>query len=307
MHVVILGGTGFIGSALDRALRQRGDQVTILSRNPERLDPSLAAMRWDGRDPATLATCIDGADAVVNLVGAGIADARWTPERKHLIVSSRVDSGAALTSAVSMTAKPPEVVIQASAVGYYGSWGEALSAPVRSEDAPAGAGFLASTCVRWEASSEGVVEAGIRRCVLRTGPVLAHDGGLLSKFVPPFRYYLGGPLGSGRQPFAWIHRSDAIRAIMHLLDHPHLRGAFNLTAPGRTTMLDFCQTLGKVLHRPCWLPVPAFALRFALGELAEEAILGGQVAPPERLVQSGFIHDYPSLDAALHDIAARFV
>ncbi len=307
MRIVIAGGSGFIGRALADALVARGDEVTVPTRSPDRagrvLPPAVTAAAWDGLDPDALATIIDGADAVVNLVGANIAEGRWTPAVKRSIVESRVQAGRALAEATHRATTAPHVVVQGSAVGYYGGWSDMLTAPVSAEDAPCGAGFLAETCQQWEASSSDVAE-GVRHCVIRTGVVLG-KGGALAKMLPPFRLFAGGPPGTGRQPFAWIHLSDEVRAIVHLIDHATLSGPFNLTAPGCISMADFCHALGKVLHRPSFTRVPAPLLRLMLGEMAEEVLLRGQVAPPERLLVSGFSFTHTAPIPALEDILRR--
>lgn len=307
MRIVIAGGSGFIGRALAAALVARGDNVIVPSRNPDKaghvLPPAVKGVAWDGRDTDTLADIIDGADAVVNLIGANIAEGRWNADIKRAIVESRVKAGNALAEATQRTATPPRVVVQGSAVGYYGGWADVLTAPVRTEDAPCGTGFLADTCQRWESSSNGMAE-GVRRCVIRTGVVLGM-GGALAKMLPPFRLFAGGPTGSGRQPFPWIHITDEVRAIMHLIDHDTLSGPFNLTVAERISMGDFCDALGTVLHRPSFMRVPAPLLRLMFGEMAEEVLLRGQVAPPERLLASGFTFTFTAPIPALEDILRR--
>ncbi|MBZ2172385.1 TIGR01777 family oxidoreductase [Nitratidesulfovibrio sp. SRB-5] len=323
MHVAILGGTGFIGSALARALLARGDMVTVLSRAPRPAPapgvvPAQGVVQaaWNGRDPESLARLLEGTQAVVNLLGENIAGGRWTPQRKTRIVDSRVAAGQAVAAALGAMngaelpavppTVPPTVLVQASAVGYYGAWSDMAAAPLCAEGDPPGTGFLAETCARWEASSAPAQAMGVRRCIIRSGVVLG-AGGALARMLPAFRAWLGGPLGSGRQPFPWIHLADEVGAILHLLDTPSCSGPYNLAAPQAVDNAGFTAELNRAVGRPAWLPappVPAFALRLALGELAEEALLAGQVTPPGRLADSGYTFRFPALRAALADLLA---
>lgn len=342
MHVVILGGTGFIGSALARALLARGDTVTIPSRAPRNTGVhGITHATWNGRDPEQLAHLLGGAHAVVNLLGENIAGGRWTPERKARIVDSRVAAGQAVAAALGSlngagtahgahgtsevngsagldgldgldgsgglaASALPSVLVQASAVGYYGGWPDMAAAPRCGEGDLPGTGFLADTCARWEASSAPAEAMGVRRCVIRSGVVLG-AGGALERMLPAFRAWLGGPLGSGRQPFPWIHLADEVGAIVHLLDSPACSGAYNLAAPQAVDNAGFTAELNRAVGRPHWLPappVPAFALRLALGELADEALLAGQITPPGRLADSGYAFRFPTLREALADLAA---
>jgi len=322
MHVVILGGTGFIGSALTRALLARGDAVTVPSRAPrasgagaasgaQGAGPSVTPAVWNGRDPEPLAHLLHGAHAVVNLLGENIAGGRWSAQRKARIVDSRVAAGqavaAALGSLEASGAGRPAVLVQASAVGYYGGWPDMATAPKCGEADPPGPGFLAETCGRWEAASAPAQAMGVRRCVIRSGVVLG-AGGALARMLPAFRAWLGGPLGSGRQPFPWIHLADEVGAILHLLDTPSCSGPYNLAAPQAVDNAGFTAELNRAVGRPAWLPAlpaPGFALRLALGEMADEALLAGQVAPPNRLADSGYVFRFPALREALADLMRR--
>lgn len=313
MHVVILGGTGFIGSALASALLARGDTVTVPSRAPRPATAQgIVHATWNGRDADTLTRLLESAQAVVNLLGENIAAGRWTPQRKARIVDSRVTAGQAVAAALGamngagLPAVPPAVLVQASAVGYYGAWPDMVTAPRCGEGDPPGAGFLAETCARWEASSAPAQTMGVRRCIIRSGVVLG-AGGALARMLPAFKAWLGGPLGSGRQPFPWVHLADEVGAILHLLDTPSCSGPYNLAAPQAVDNAAFTAELNRAVGRPSWLPAPpapAFALRLALGELAEEALLAGQVAPPDRLTDSGYAFRFPTLRAALADLLA---
>lgn len=303
-HAVVAGGGGFIGRALCRALLARGWRVTSLTRgaprgagaSPEGPLPPRAT--WDGRTVEGWGHLADGADAVVNLAGESIADGRWTEARRRAILESRVFAGQALTHAVAQAAVKPGVFLQASAVGFYGDTGDA---PV-DETAGPGNGFLSDVCLQWEASSHPVEALGVRRVVARTGLVLGRGGGVFEKMLPAFRYYLGGPLGHGRQGFPWIHLRDQVETMVFLLERDDLSGAFNLCAPEPATNRDFCQALGRALSRPCGLAVPAAVLRLALGEMADELLLGGCRAFPRRLMEAGYVFLHPRLPGALSDL-----
>lgn len=301
MRIVLLGGSGFIGRALTRALISQGDEVVVPTRHvPDTASSASPEYRsWDGQDPSGLSQLLDGADAVVNLLGENIAARRWNSEQRERIVSSRLLAGQALIIALQMPIVKPKVLIQASAIGYYGFWPENASAPDCTEDSPAGSGFLANTTIQWERSTQQAEHLGLRRCVIRTAPVLGFGGGMLAKLLPVFRLGLGGPVGTGRQPFAWIHLDDEVAAILFLLDHEDLSGPFNLVAPEHGTMADFAHTLGRALKRPAWLPVPSALLRLGFGEMADELLLAGQKASPVRLLEHGFAFRHPTLESAL--------
>lgn len=309
MRAVLLGGSGFIGRALTSRLLEDDYHVVVTSRNPERgryLIPQGHSFHvdfalWDGKNYDQLAPHIKDADVVVNLIGSNIAEGRWTKERKELIRSSRVNAGTAMCKAVAMLEDRPRVVVQASAVGFYGAWPNSQTAAF-TEDDSAGQGFLASVCKDWEASTLCMNTDGCRRAIIRTGPVLGNNGGMLEKFLPPFRMGLGGPLGSGKQVISWIHILDHVDAVLHIINTPSCEGVFNLTAPNPVTMETFCSTLGSVMHKPSWLRVPATALRLAFGEMADEMILQGQRVVPKKLLESDFSFNYPQLDDALRNL-----
>ncbi len=310
MRAVILGGSGFIGTALSGQLLDAGWQVVIPSRNPEKgrfLMPQghsfdISFVPWDGQDTAHLARHLAGADAVINLAGESIADGRWSGDRKSRIRDSRIRTGQALMAALRTMETTPSVLVQGSAVGYYGARPTVVSPETFSEFSSSGEGFLASVARDWEASTKEAESMGIRRVIIRTGVVLGIEGGALPKFLPPFRFYLGGPVGSGNQGISWIHRQDAAGGIMHLLQCDECVGPYNLTAPTPVSMTDFCDTLGRTLRRPSWLPVPGFVLRLLYGEMAEETILQGQYALPNRLADAGYQFRFPDLANALAGI-----
>ena len=301
MRVVITGATGFIGGALCKALH-KDYEVIALSRDAGRAAKSVGetakVIEWDGRTTGSWFKQANGAFAIINLAGENVASGRWNESKKAGILHSRLDSAKAVLDAIKQVDKKPAVVIQASAIGYYGP----RSDEQLDETSTPGKGFLANVCRRIESSAEEIEGVGVRCVVIRTGVVLGRDGGAFARLVKPFRFYLGGYLGSGRQWFSWIHLDDEIAAIKFLLENEHLKGVFNLTAPQPVTMKEFCKILGKVLHRPAWLNVPAFAARLAFGEMADEMLLSGQKVLPKRLLNTGFDFKYTNVEQALNDI-----
>lgn len=299
MKYVITGGTGLIGRHLTRKLTTEGHRVAVTSRHPERvrdLPEGAAAEAWDGQDPARIAAVIDGADGVVHLLGAGIADRRWTDERKREILSSRVDSTRALAEAFGRLQRPPTVLVQGSATGYYGDRDE----PVDETAAP-GEGFLSDTCQTWEAAASPVRAQGVRLAIARTGVVLSRHGGALPRMLPPFRLGVGGRLGDGKQGFSWIHEDDEVAALAFLLTQDDARGAYNLTAPELTDNAGFTRALGRALRRPTVFPVPAVAVKLLFGEMSS-VLLDGVRARPARLLAAGFEFRFPGVDQALGDL-----
>ncbi len=298
MKVVVAGGTGFLGSALVDALLGRGDQVVLLARAPaaaqRRWSVKADIRLWNGRDPGPWVTALDGADAVVNLAGESVAGARWTPERKLVLIKSRIDSTRAVAGALAQAKKRPLVLVNASAVGYYGVEPKDECA----EDAPQGPGFLAALCGQWEREARAAEKLEVRVVRTRFGVILGAQGGALARMLPPFKLGLGGPLGSGRQAFPWVHVDDAVGAILFALDNAQLSGPLNVVAPVAQTNGEFAKALGRALHRPAFLPAPALALKLALGEMAG-MLLGGQRAAPKKLLESGYKFRYPTLDGAL--------
>ena len=292
MKIVVAGANGLIGKALVRALSARGDQVTALVRKPQAL-AGATAVQWDGRE-GSWASVIDGADAVVNLAGAGVADHRWTDDYKRQILESRTHSTKALVEAIGKAQVKPRVLVNASAVGFYGGRGDELV----DETATPGTDYLAGVTRAWE---EEALRAPVRAVLLRTGIVLSREGGALAKMLPPFKAFVGGPIGNGRQWMPWIHLDDEVAAIVFAIDHQELQGPVNLTAPKPVTMGEFAKALGKVLHRPSWAPVPAAALKIVLGEFAN-VLVEGQRAVPAALQRAGFTFRFSELAAALEDL-----
>ncbi len=297
MKVCITGASGLIGTALKASLRSDGHQVvSLVRRNP--LSPD--EVQWDPTSRRLDPVALSDVDGVVHLAGAGIADKRWTQARRRLVLDSRVDGTTAVAEALAAAEPRPRWLVSASAVGWYGDTG---NRPV-DESAPAGKGFLAEVCERWEAAAAPAVDAGVRVTFPRTGLVLSRRGGLLSRLLPLFRLGLGGKLGSGKQYWPWISLADEVSALRFLIESD-LSGPVNLTGPQPVTNAEFTRTLGSVLGRPTVATVPGFALRLAVGDFAEEGILSGQRVVPRVLTDAGFEFAHPTLRAALQDITAH--
>lgn len=302
--IVVAGGTGLIGTPLVKKLLDVGYEVILLTRRPSEFHlrhPKLKPVAWDGKTLGAWGAEVEAARAIINLCGAGILDDRWTPERKRELLNSRIHPLQALVQAAVRCALPPKTLISASAVGFYG---DVPPNQAVTESHLRGAGFLADTCVQWEKAAQTAESFGIRTLFARFGIVLAPQGGALPKFVKPFRIYLGGGLGSGRQILPWIHVDDAIAAILHMLEKHDLSGPVNVTSPHPQSMGDFCRTLGRVMGRPSWLSVPGPAVRMLMGE-ASEAVLTGQRALPRKLMDAGFKFKHPDLEKALKELLEK--
>jgi hypothetical protein len=308
MRILIAGGTGLVGLGLARELARDGAQVHILTRSPHRPAPGaegLALVGWDGRTPEGWGHLADGADAIVNLAGETIGGRnllevfgqRWNASKKRRILESRTRAGEAITSAIAAARRKPSVLIQMSAVGFYGPSG----AERLDETAPPADDFLARVSQAWEASTQAVEALGVRRVVVRTGLVLSTSGGLFPVVMLPLRLFVGGPLGSGRQGFSWIHAEDQRRAIRFLIESQQAGGAYNLTAPEPVSNAELGKTLARAMRRPYWFPTPALMLRLVLGEKAM-LVVEGQYVLPRRLLESGFEFRFPTLEAALNDL-----
>jgi uncharacterized protein len=300
--VIISGATGFIGRPLALDLAESGYEVAVLTRNPQKASAyfqnRVRAAAWDGRTSDGWLELASRALGIINLAGENIGAGRWTNKKKQEILRSRLDAGRAVMDAFQKASARPRILIQASAVGYYGPQAD----EELDESSPPGEGFLAALARDWEDSTAGVASLSVRRIVVRSGLVLDRDGGVLPRFLRQFRLLAGGPLGSGRQWLSWVHRRDEIAGIRFLLEREDLTGAFNLTAPGPLTMKGFARTLGRVMKRPAWFPVPAFLLRLLFGQMAEEMLLAGQKVLPRALLKAGFLFSYPSLESALLEI-----
>jgi len=298
MKVILAGGSGFLGRALTSRLVADGHEVIVLARNDKTAVASGArVLPWDADGSiAAWAYELDGADAVINLAGAGIGDRRWSAERKEVLRSSRINSTRSLSTAIRIAKVKPATFIQQSAVGFYGpdTGNRELD-----ESCPAGRGFLANVCVAWENEAQTIAAQGPRLVIMRTGLVLARNGGVLPRLVTPFKLFAGGPMASGRQYMSWIHIDDWVNLMRWALTTPSVAGVVNATAPAPVTNKAFAQALGLALHRPSALPAPGFALKLILGEMATDTVIGGQRVLPKRALSDGFTFKYQTLDAAL--------
>ena len=294
MRVVVTGASGTIGRALSAALQARGDAVIGISRRPD----SAPAGDVDWRTWDDLAAAVEGAGAVVHLAGAGIADERWSEGRKRLLRDSRIETAGQVVRAIQDATDKPGVLVSGSAVGIYGSRGDELL----DEDAAPADDFLARLCVDWEAAAQG---SGVRTVTLRSGVVLAREGGALAKLLLPFRLGLGGPIGRGRQYMAWIHRDDLVGIILHAIGSPRVEGAvegaINGVAPQAVTNAAFSKALGRALGRPAVMRVPPFVLRLRLGE-GVSVVTASQRVSAGRIQALGYEFQHPEVEGALHDL-----
>jgi hypothetical protein len=299
MAIIITGGSGFLGRILSRQFVASGEKVFALSRTPGRVSPigGVEEIGWDGRTSAGWQELVEGDTVIINLAGDNIGSGLWTAEKKRRIASSRISAGFAVTEAVQKAKVPPRLVIQASGVGYYGI----RSDSPRDESANAGADWLAKLSVSWEESTRAVENLGVRRVIIRLGVVLHPSTGILPRYMIPFKLFIGGPLGSGKQWVSWIHPCDFVGAVDFFIHAEQANGAFNLSAPGVERYEVFGRALGKIMGRPYWIPAPAFALRLALGEMST-LVLDGQHAIPKRLIDMGFQFRFPNIHSALADL-----
>lgn len=295
--VLITGASGLIGGRLAALLRERGDEVVGLVREGSRAD--IPTRHWSPATGNLEALVVSGFDAVVHLAGESIGESRWTKAKKKRIYESRVQGTSVLCEALVRAPKRPDVLVSSSAVGYYGDGGE----DILTEESEQGMGFLADVCGAWEEATEPARSAGIAVVLPRVGPVLSTHGGALAKMLGPFKLGLGGVVGSGSQYMSWVAIDDVVRALCHLIDHgTSLAGPINVAAPNPVTNRDFTNTLGRVIHRPTAIPLPAMAARLVLGEMADELLLVSQRLSVGRLLDSGFAFRYPELQGALEHI-----
>jgi uncharacterized protein (TIGR01777 family) len=306
-RVVVAGGTGFIGRALCERLQADGFEVVALAwAEEEEVDlpgENVEIVEWRGKTAEKWGSHADGAVAIINLAGENISTERWTPEKKNRILRSRVDAARAVVQAVKWAGQKPAVVIQGSAISFYGRHRDEII----DESWSPGEGFFPEVVQKMEAAAKAVETLGVRFVALRTGVVLGRDGGLVPGMVRSFRNLLGGPTGSGRQWVSWIHIFDEVAAIRFLMDREDLHGAFNLTAPDPLRQKELSRALGKVLGRPCWLPTPGWWLRLKYGEMAEAVMLSGARVLPARLLSAGFQFEWPDIESAIREIRERTV
>ncbi|HUR21551.1 MAG TPA: TIGR01777 family oxidoreductase [Vicinamibacterales bacterium] len=298
MKCVIAGGSGFLGNALSKRLTADGHDVVVLTRGAGRSDGPVRSVTWPAvDDPGPWREEINGAGAVINLAGAGLADKRWTTNRKEELHASRILATRALVSAIRDATVRPPLFLSGSAMGFYG--GTPGGGPEFDESGPPGSDFLATLVVDWEAEAHAAEALDCRVVLIRTGLVLSRDGGALQKLIAPFKYYVGGPLGSGLQVMSWIHLNDWVSLMSWLVQHPSATGAYNGTAPHPVTNAELSKALGAALGRPSWLRVPGFVLKILVGEMAGVALLAGQRVIPRRALDAGFSFEYPDITGAM--------
>ncbi|MBW4654168.1 MAG: TIGR01777 family oxidoreductase [Kaiparowitsia implicata GSE-PSE-MK54-09C] len=304
MKIAITGATGFVGTRLVERLQQEGHAIVVLTRDaargqrvfPDGAFPAVTVVEYTPLESGDWQGAIAGCDGVVNLAGAPIAEERWTPQRKQQIWDSRTIGTEKIVEAIAQANPKPSVLVNSSAIGYYGTSETATF----DETSAAGNDFLAQLCQAWEAAAKSVKDSDTRLVILRTGVVLGM-GGAVEKMLLPFKMFAGGPIGSGRQWFSWVHRDDLVSLIITALTDSSLEGVYNATAPNPVRMAEFCTALGHVLGRPSWLPVPPFALEALLGDAAQ-VVLEGQQVMPTRTLESGFDYRYATVKPALEEV-----
>ena len=303
MKLILTGGTGFIGHALRESLTQKGNEVVIFTRQASKENhPGIRTryVYWNPPEKGNWENELEGAGGIINLAGEPIVGKRWSRGQKQKILKSRVNAAQALVNALRQAKRKPLLLLNASAIGYYGPHGD----ETLTEKSSHGNGFLSETCVSWEAQALAAQALGIRVALIRTGIVLEKSGGALQKMLPPFQWGLGGPLGSGKQWMSWIHLADLVGIIHFILEKKEIQGPVNGTAPNPVTMKEFAQTLAKVLHRPAIFPVPEFVLKILLGEMSD-VLLKGQRVLPKRALDAGYAFQFPKLEAALENILRK--
>lgn len=293
MKILIAGGSGFIGKALISMLKEASHEVVLISRRPE--SQKEQAISWEHE---SLTKAIPQFEAIVNLAGVNLFERRWNAEFKKEIVESRVNSVRSLAAALKDSGHCPEVLVQGTAIGYYGSHN---STDDYNEETAVGDDFLAESCAAWESATDELKERVQRLVIVRTGVVLGHGSGALEEMLKPFKMFLGGPMGSGRQWVSWIHLKDCARLFYEGIVNENYEGVYNGTAPNPVTNKEQCRSLAKHLGRPCWLRVPSFAIRLMLGEVAD-LVVNGQRVLPKRAVDENFDFEFPDIDSAFKDL-----
>lgn len=300
MKIVVAGGSGFLGEPLVKQLLARGDDVAVLTRKTSHVRAGRA-VQWDAKSQGAWSGEAAAADVIINLAGENIGEGRWTEERKQRMVASRLDATRAIVEALQRDPSRSRTLINASAIGFYGNRGDELL----DEGSARGDGFLAELVERWEAAAR-VADPLARLVMVRFGVVLDAGGGALKKMALPFKLGAGGPVGNGAQWMSWIDRDDAVRFVLWAIDRREARGVYNVTSPQPVRNRDFARALGRALHRPAVMPTPAFALKLAFGQMADEVLLAGQRAMPRRAEAEGFSFERPAIDAALvHELGSK--
>ena len=297
MRILITGPTGLIGKALKKSFTDKGWEMLLATRHEPKSDNEV---RWSAEDGFADAAKLEGIDAVIHLAGESVNGLRWTDEKKKAIRDSRVLGTRNLVEALSKLKKRPEVFVCASAIGFYGERGDEEI----TESSPAGTTFLSEVCKEWEGEARRAEDAGIRTVLLRTGIVLSKDGGALGTMLLPFKLGVGGVVGSGKQWMSWISLDDHVRAIEFVIEEKNIRGAVNSASPHPVTNQEFTKTMGDVLYRPTFLPLPEFVVSMALGEMGDELLLTSTKVIPKRLEDAGFKFEYPDLKPALEHAVA---
>jgi len=305
MRVIITGATGFIGTALCRELCKH-HEITALSRSADKAKQALTGMatvaQWNPKTLDGWEQTVNDASVVINLAGENIASGRWTESKKKKILQSRLDATRAIVEAIKQTNHKPQALVQASAIGYYGSHADEML----DESSPNGTGFLAEVCRQWENTVLPLEDLGVRLVTIRLGPVLGAEGGMMQKLLPAFRFFLGGYPGSGKQWLSWIHLDDVTGATRFLIEHSDAHGPCNLTTPNPIPAGDFYRLLGKIMHRPALLPLPALVLKTLMGEMANELLLSSLRIVPRRLLQAGYEFKYADPQSALNNIIEKY-
>ena len=302
MKIIIAGGSGFIGRYLSEYLSSSGNEVIILSRNPQRVQSAftnnIKCLLWNDFDASAWQDELESTQVIINLTGENIGQWPWSHQIKHKILYSRIHAGQTIVQAIHNVRKKPRLLIQASATGYYGN----NSKNELTENSASGNGFLADVCRKWEKSTIDVESMGVKRSVIRIGLVLGWQGGLLKKMMLPFNLFVGGPIGSGNQMLPWIHIDDLVAAIRFIMDSHNSKNTYNLCVPNPETMNTFAHTLGRILRRPSIFKVPELVVKLLFGEMGRETILSGQNAIPRALLDSGYKFYFDNLDNALDNI-----
>lgn len=296
-HIILAGGSGFIGTALANILHQRGYKITVLSRKPTEEFSTYTRIQWDASSIGDWSKCLENAEAVIQLTGANVGAKRWSEQYKKEILQSRIESTTAIASAINSCKIPPKTLISTSGVGFYGNNPVDI---ICSESSKNGSDFLANVCLQWENATNSL-RNDVRKTILRIGVVLDPNEGALAKLALPYKFFVGGSLGSSSQILSWIHRDDLVNIFVTAIENPLYEGILNASAPNPISMKEFSNVIGKVLKRPSIFPVPSFALKLLLGEMST-IVLTGQNAPPIRLNELNFQFQYENIEPAVRNL-----